>query len=388
MKNNQTKFKETELGLIPEDWQVLKVKDLCLVKNGKTNSVDAKINGEYPLFDRSSEIKRSSKYLFDSEAIIIPGEGKEFPPVFYAGKFDLHQRAYAIMPNSKKISMIYLYYWLSCKKDWLSRIAVGSTVKSLRLDMLKDFIIGMPALTEQQKIAGVLGALDEKIELNRKMNKTLEQIAQAIFNRLYFNNPEYEDWNAKPLEDVFDFLEGPGIRNWQYADKGTKFINIRLINGGDIDVASASCINQNDVDTKYQHFLLREKDMVLSTSGSLGRSAIVRTSHLPLLLNTSVIRFRPKNNENYPFMYQYLNSNQFLNEQMSMASGSAQINFGPTHLKQMTLSVPPAEILTQISESLNPIYDQINNNLDSVETLSQIRDSLLPRLMSGKLRVV
>jgi len=112
-------FKKTEIGLIPVDWDSLFIKDICFVKNGKTNVQDSEENGEFPLFDRSNEVKKSNKYLFDTEAIIIPGEGKEFSPKYYKGKFDLHQRAYMISSsNLKKINLKFVYYWIKRKKDF------------------------------------------------------------------------------------------------------------------------------------------------------------------------------------------------------------------------------------------------------------------------------
>ena len=99
----------------------------------------------------------------------------------------------------------------------------------------------------------------------------------------------------KSLPNIFDFLEGPGIRNWQYTndETGIRFINIRCINNGDLNVETSNRINEEEALGKYKHFALLEDDIVVSTSGTLGKYAIVRNEHLPLNLNTSVIRFRP-----------------------------------------------------------------------------------------------
>lgn len=106
-------------------------------------------------------------------------------------------------------------------------------------------------------------------------------------------------WEVKPLPEVIDFLEGPGIRNWQYTDEedGIKFINIRCIQNGDLTLTTANKITKEEAFGKYKHFQLEEDDIVVSTSGTLGRFAFVRKEHLPLSLNTSVIRFRPIKNK-------------------------------------------------------------------------------------------
>ena len=106
-------------------------------------------------------------------------------------------------------------------------------------------------------------------------------------------------WEVKPLPEIIDFLEGPGIRNWQYTDEedGIKFINIRCIQNGDLTLTTANKIKKEEAFGKYKHFQLEEDDIVVSTSGTLGRFAFVRKEHLPLSLNTSVIRFRPIKNK-------------------------------------------------------------------------------------------
>ncbi|MBX9764201.1 MAG: restriction endonuclease subunit S, partial [Pseudomonadaceae bacterium] len=153
-------------------------------------------------------------------------------------------------------------------------------------------------------------------------------------------------WRVEWLSDVFDFKEGPGIRNWQYtnSDVGTRFINIRCIQDGDLSIETANRISDEEANGKYAHFHLKAWDVVVSTSGTLGRSAIVRDEHLPLMLNTSVIRFRPvEGKTSFSFVYEYLNAPEFLFKLESMASGSVQKNFGPMHLKQMKLVCPPSE---------------------------------------------
>src|SRR5439155_8254914 len=94
--------------------------------------------------------------------------------------------------------------------------------------------------------------------------------------------------------DFVDFLEGPGLRNHQYRDEGIPFLNIRTIKDDDVDFSKVQYLEENEVQTRYQHFLLRENDHVVSSSGTLGRVVTIRASHLPLMLNTSLIRMRPK----------------------------------------------------------------------------------------------
>jgi len=333
----------------------------------------------------------SSKFRFKNGDILF-GKLRPYFRKVYRPKFSgICSTDIWVVRAKSQIDQSWLFY-LFTGENFIKLASGGSSgTRMPRADWhhLKDTAWLVPELFEQKRIAEILSSLDDKIELNRKINNNLEKIASLLFKQWFIDidNDLPKGWKIKPLQEVFDFLEGPGIRNWQYSETGTRFINIRLINKGDIDVVSANYINQKDVDEKYQHFLLEKDDLVLSASGTLGRSAIVRKNHLPLLLNTSVIRFRPRDGISYPFMYQYLHSSAFLKEQVSLSSGSVQANFGPTHLKQMSVIVPDDETLAKFNKICGSFYKLILFNLDQNNLLQRTRDSLLSRLMSGKIRV-
>ncbi|MFH1192608.1 MAG: restriction endonuclease subunit S [bacterium] len=124
---------------IPEGWQKLHLGDVADITNGKTNSQDAVADGEYPLFDRSVSIKKSNKFLFDGEAIILPGEGAEFIPRYFNGKFDLHQRAYAIFAREEKLYSAYLLVSVEIVFFVISSVADGS-VDSTKFGLINRFL--------------------------------------------------------------------------------------------------------------------------------------------------------------------------------------------------------------------------------------------------------
>ena len=144
------------------DWEHKKLGDIAKITTGSSNRVDSNLDGEFTFFDRSQDIRSSNRFLFDAEAIIVPGEGQEFIPKHFIGKFDLHQRTYAIM-NFENQNGKFLYYSISFNSNHLNSHAVGSTVKSLRLPMFEKMPVGLPCLEEQTKIATFLSTIDEKI---------------------------------------------------------------------------------------------------------------------------------------------------------------------------------------------------------------------------------
>jgi type I restriction enzyme, S subunit len=139
-----------------DGWKIEQMGDLCSIKSGKSNAQDAEENGPYAFFDRSKKIKKSNRFLYDCEALIIPGEGAEFLPRHFIGKFDLHQRAYALLDFSQRLDTRFLFYYLTHFKDYFVRVAVGATVKSLRLRHFEQLPVPVAPLPEQQRIVAIL----------------------------------------------------------------------------------------------------------------------------------------------------------------------------------------------------------------------------------------
>ena len=146
-----------------EEWEEKLLNEIATITTGSSNREDSMLVGEFTFFDRSQDIRTSSKYLFDKEAIIVPGEGQAFIPKYFQGKFDLHQRTYAIF-DFNGIDGKFLFYYISKNDKYLLSQAVGSTVKSLRLPMFETMPILVPQIEEQVKIASTLTSCDDEIQ--------------------------------------------------------------------------------------------------------------------------------------------------------------------------------------------------------------------------------
>lgn len=293
----------------------------------------------------------------------------------------------SVVPNDDT-DYKFLYYLLKYNKNKIENLGSGTTFKEVSGSTMRGIKVSVPAsIEEQRKIASILSLLDDKIEKNTEINKNLEQQIQELYKEWFITNRE-ANWQRIPLSDIIFFQEGPGIRNWQYVEDGVKFINIRCINNGLIDTSTANKISLEEASGKYSHFMLEPYDIVMSCSGTLGRYAIVLPQNLPLCLNTSVIRFRPKQyKDDYSFVYGYMTSKEFLNQQITMANGSAQVNFGPTHLKKIEIVEPPVETRKKFNDLVFPLIEtQISLRAENTR-LVEIRDTLLPCLMSGEIDV-
>ena len=308
----------------------------------------------------------------------------------------------AIIRGNDKVDYRYLLYYLQyIKPQLLSLSQGGATRNALTKKMIEELEVKMPSKGIQKEIVSILYALESKIELNRRINDNLEQQTQALFKSWFVDFEPFrggkfvdselgmipEGWNIQPISSIFNFQEGPGIRNWQYVNNGTKFINIRCINNDIINIQNANMISDEEAQGKYAHFMLKENDIVISCSGTLGRKALVLKEYLPLCLNTSVIRFTPRINRQLGFLYGYLGSSLFLNKQIELASGSVQANFGPIHLKGMSIAIPDNNVLNQFSDIVNSIIQKKKNIISESLRLTNLRDSILPKLMSGKIKI-
>jgi type I restriction enzyme S subunit len=165
------------------EWEIKLLPQVACIETGSSNREDSDLEGEYTFFDRSTDIRRSDKYLFDTEAIIVGGEGQDFIPKYFKGKFDLHQRAYAIF-NFQECIGKYVYYSLDFSRHLLLRYSVGSTVASLRMVTFKKISIRMVSLEEQANMAKVLSDCDELIGMYEKSLNRLKQEKSALMQEL------------------------------------------------------------------------------------------------------------------------------------------------------------------------------------------------------------
>ena len=162
--------------------------DISEITNGNSDVQDASLSysdGMYPFFDRSEDIKFQPEYLLDKEAIIYPGEGSEFYPRYYNGKFALHQRCYAIYDIAPNFATKYLYFFCKTQNSYFVRNAVGSTVASLRLDTFKRLNIPNIPIEVQKTYVQLLDIIETKIIDNKTVLKKYEEQKKYLLSNLF-----------------------------------------------------------------------------------------------------------------------------------------------------------------------------------------------------------
>jgi len=176
---NGEKIPEIRFKGFEGEWECRKLGEVSVIKTGISNREDSDLFGEYTFFDRSQDVRKSNTYLYDCEAIIMAGEGSEFFPKHFVGKFDLHQRSYAIM-NFLECDGLFVFYYLHLMNDYFCNQAVGSTVKSLRLPMFTEMPIFLPTKFEQTAIGLFFRQLDETIALQSAEVEKLNQLKKGL----------------------------------------------------------------------------------------------------------------------------------------------------------------------------------------------------------------
>ena len=408
-----------------ECWKTYKLGDCVNLLSGGTPS---KKNPEY--WDGSipwvscKDMKKA--YLYDSQdhitekgaangtrfvspetiLIVVRGMilGQHFPVAIAKRKMAFNQdlKALQCAPN---VDPKFLFHWLRGKSYEILGIVdeAAHGTKRLQTDRLQNFPLHLPPLPIQRKIAAILSAYDDLIENNTRRIEILEEMARSIYREWFvkFRFPGHEQvqmvdselgltpqgWLCK-FSDYVDFKEGPGLRRWQYREEGIPFLNIRTLVNNNIDLSKVQFLDPLEVQSKYLHFLLKPYDHVVSSSGTLGRIVTIQSHHLPLMLNTSIIRMRPKSSKIEKWQLKhFLQSDYFQNQIRSYASGVAQMNYGPSHLQQMWIVAPINDIGQRYEELVTPIEELIFGLVKKNDNLRQTRDLLLPRLISGEIDV-
>ena len=267
----------------------------------------------------------------------------------------------------------------------------GHGTGRLATDLLQALEIPTPPLDEQRRIAAILGALDDKIELNRKMNRTLEEMAQAIFKSWFIDFDGHGDlvdseigpvpmgWEVRSLDAIADFLNGAACQRYP-ATNGEPWlpvIKIRELNQGvteQTDRATAT------IPHKWH---IRDGDVLFSWSGSLVVKVWTGGAGA---LNQHLFKVT---SEEYPrwFFLSWVQHHLAEFQRIAADKATTMGHIKRHHLTDAKCAVPPSDVLRKIGALLEPVVDrQVVNELES-RTLADLRDTLLPKLISGELRV-
>jgi type I restriction enzyme S subunit len=419
-------YKLTEVGVIPEDWEAKELGELVTISSGESPSKFQFLSEGLPYF-KVEQLNNGSVYAEETPYFI--NSSKNVP----AGSVIFPKRGASILSNkirilksdsfmdtnlmtltcSKSLSELYLYNQLSYRG--LDSVADTTSIPQINNKHIIPYRIPYPNFEEQTAIANALSDVDALINELEKLIAKKQAIKTATMQQLLTGRtrlPPFalredgtpkgykpselgeipEDWDVLRLPKVIWYQEGPGLRNWQFKKKGLKVINVtNLQENGWLDLDRTDRhISWDEFEKTYKHFLCDEGDLVIASSGnSYCKYSVVRGCDLPLLMNTSVIRFKPINDFSKIFMNVYLKSQYFKDQIDLLITGGAQPNFGPAHLDRIQILTPlQAEEQTAIATILSDMDTEIQALQQRLAKTRHIKQGMMQELLTGKTRLV
>lgn len=388
------------------EWKEYKLGELGTVITGKTpSSRNPEDWGGEMLFITPSDYCNFGKHANDSERKLSSVgierlKNKVLPPKSILvtcigsdmGKVvmnDVHcitnQQINAIIPHVN-VDNDFLYYMLVSIYDTL-RI-YGGDGTAVPIVNKKDFenirVELLVSIDEQHRIASILTSLDDKIDLLRCENATLEAMAETLF-RHWFVVEAKEEWEEGKLGDIIDVKSGFAFKSSSFVDFGLyRLITIKAVQDGFLTLENADYISEIPDNIKDYCFL-KEGDILLSLTGNVGRCCLVDRERL--LLNQRVALLCAKDIKNWAYVYTLFRMQSMKNKLEEMAKGTAQPNLSPVELSNMQFEIPPTKLLEGFSEAATPLLKKTLSNNKQIQTLIQTRDGLLPRLMSNEINI-
>jgi type I restriction enzyme, S subunit len=386
-----------------EGWETVLLGDISQFRYGKmpdkrliTNEDDYpvfsgyKINGYYPKYNCEA----------DKLIVVARGVGGTGDVKITKEKCWLTNLSIEFLLDDDKVSVPFLYYYFL--KDTLRHLDSGSAQSQITIDDLKRIYIELPDLSIQRHIADILSALDEKIELNRQTNTTLEAIAQAIFKEWFvdFNFPDAtgdmvesevgmipHGWYINEVEELFEVKDGTHDSPKFMSDGYYLITSRHLRKDGQIDFLNANRISVEDFKNINRRSKVDYLDILYSMIGTVGNILLVGQRSVDFAIKNMGLFKTSQRPELVLYMNYYMKTNfseKYFRERLS---GSTQQYVTLKTLRELPVLIPDENTISSFNNILWPIFEKIQANLEQAQILNQTRDALLPKLMSGEIEV-
>jgi len=407
-----------------EEWKEYKLGELITLNSGGTPDKNNKSywDGDIPwisakfMYDDylySSELKISQDGLTSgsrlapkgSILLLTRGSGlfNRIPVCYTMRDLAYNQDVKCIESKNKElVSTEFLFYWLMGNKDSISAILETTGIGAGKIDTnrLKNIRISLPPKEYQQILIGFAESIMHKIEVNRRINDNLEQQAQALFKSWFVDFEPFKDqpfvdselgmipqgWRVCRADEVFDINIGktPPRKEPEWFTKNTSdniWVSIADMGSCGMFVSESSEYLTNEAINRFNILMVDEGSVLLSFKLTVGRVAIADTR---LTTNEAIARFQLPQSYYREFLYLYLKQYKYGN--LGSTSSIATAVNSKT-IKGMKLITPPEDVISCFSKHTKPLFDKIKVLSQESRCLAELRDTLLPRLMSGELRV-
>lgn len=371
-------------------WKEYKLGEVCEIISNKTSIQNATLQNYISTENMVSNfggVKLAEKLpttstvnAFIQKDILFSNIRTYFKKVWFAKFSGTHSQDVLNFRANETVDEKFLFYQL-CTPDFTDYTVLtskGAKMPRGDKDAIKEYGISLPPFPEQKAIASVLSSLDDKIDLLHRQNATLEQMAETLF-RQWFVEEVKEDWEEMPLSSIADFLNGLACQKYPPKDNINKLpvLKIKELTAG-ITENSDWCTTE--IKPEY---IVRNGDVIFAWSASL---MVKIWDGDDCILNQHLFKVT---SEKYPKWFYYFWSKLHLREFISIAQSHATTmgHIKRSDLDEAMVLIPTDNELLTMTSKMNSILDKLQINNNQIQTLTQLRDTLLPKMMSGEVRM-
>lgn len=392
MSHIQLGYKQTDNGLIPEDWEIKTVGEVANITTGNKNTQDKTDEGQYPFFVRSQIIERINSYSYDGEGVLTAGDGVGTGKVFHYinGKFDFHQRVYLIHSFDKKLDGKYFYWYFSKYfYDRISQLTAKSSVDSVRREMISEMLISLPSFEEQTDIATALSDINALISALDKRITKKQQIKQGTMQQLLTGKKRLTgfsgDWIEKRLGEMAEIKDGTH-QTPKYVDDGVPFYSVESVTNSDFRNVKMVSPEEHKLLTKT--FKIEKGDVLMTRIGSIGVCKYIDWEpEASFYVSLALLKFKK---EYSPlFFVHYSQISEFIQEieEHSLQHATPKkINLGKILLIKVNVPSTLSE-QTAIAEILTDMDSEITQLETERDKYKQIKAGMMQQLLTGKIRL-
>lgn len=367
------------------EWQEFYLEDLAEIHNNKrvplSSMQRANKKGIYPYYGASGIVDYIDEYAFDGEYVLISEDGENLksrntPIAFKAdGKFWVNNHAHIVKGKKDFHNNLIIHYFRNLD---LNEFITGAVQPKLNKASLTSIPFYLPTDEEEQKaIASVLSSLDDKIDLLHRQNTTLECIAETLF-RQWFVEEAQEDWGEATLKDEFDFTMGQSPAGSSFNEEG---VGVPMFQG---NADFGFRFPAERVFTTEPARFAEPKDTLISVRAPVGAQNMAKVK---CCIGRGVAAFRYKKNANF-YTYTYFKLRSLMEEiKQFNDEGTVFGSISKSDFENLATTIPNDNDVIRFESEVKPINDKIINNCEQIQTLEKLRDNLLPKLMSGEVRV-
>lgn len=368
------------------EWKECLLGDLITFQRGHDLPKSKMSGNGYPVVGSNGIIGFHNEYTTEYPSITVGRSGNVGKPYIVYGRSWSHNTSLYIK-EFKGTDPVFIYYFLQTLD--LGNYAGGSAVPTLNRNHIHSLNVRVPAdVSTQEKIANTLKALDDKIDKNTDINKNLEQQAQAIFNNAIQQSKSVTYVKLGSLADVKGGKRLPKGANLMSIPNSHPYIRVRDLN--DVVFASLSA-NYEYVDDETQkaisRYITTTDDVLISIVGTVGLTAIVDKSLNMANLTENCVKVTKLHGISPEYLLLYLRSQHGSEEIKKGTVGAVQAKLPIKNIQALSVPLLPQSDLQLLNDTLKILFHQLSINIAESKCLTDIRDSLLPRLMSGELDV-